>query len=158
MLYNTLLMSHLNYGLLAWGNAPKLYVDRILLVQKRALRSVFNLNFRSHTTKIFFENKTLKIHDLYLLQLGLLMFQTHANELPISLSVLFHINSEIHSYSTRQQNLFHMPHNRTKFAQNTIIYTGPKFWNNLPLDITSASSLPIFKRRLKSRLLAPYIG
>ena len=158
MIYNALLMSHLNYGLLAWGTAPKLYVDRILLIQKRALRSVFSLNFRSHTTNVFFVNKTLKIHDLYLFQLGILMFQTHESKLPISLSYLFLKNSKIHNYSTRQQNLFHLPRKRTKFAQNTVFYTGPKFWNNLPLHIKSSPSLPIFKRRLKLHLLAPYNG
>jgi len=30
---------------------------------------------------------------------------------------------------------------------------GPKLWNSLPDDITSASSLPVFRKKLKTRLI-----
>ena len=35
MLYSTLILPHLNYGILAWGSSAKNQIDKILLTQKR---------------------------------------------------------------------------------------------------------------------------
>ena len=46
MLYSTLVLPYLNYGVLAWGNAVKVQIKRILLLQKRAIRTVSNAEMR----------------------------------------------------------------------------------------------------------------
>ena len=35
--YNALVTPHSTYGLISWGNACKTYLDKILILQKRAL-------------------------------------------------------------------------------------------------------------------------
>ena len=37
-------------------------------------------------------------------------------------------------------------------------YTGPKFWNSLPIDVTCSVSVSVFKRKLKLHLLSNYAG
>ena len=40
MLYSTLILPYINYGILAWGNAANVHLDGLLKVQKRAIRII----------------------------------------------------------------------------------------------------------------------
>ena len=93
---------------------------------------------------------------MYVYSVGVFMYQLTINELPAVICALFVRNNTIHSYSTRQSNLFHLPLTRTLFAQKNITFTGPKFWNDLPIGFTESTSLYSFKRKLKCHLLSNY--
>ena len=84
------------------------------------------------------------------------MLQLSVNEIPAEIAKLFEKNSSVHSYPTRQRNLFHLPRTRTLFAQKTVIYTGPKLWSDLPKTIIESTSLHTFKFKLKCHLLKGY--
>ena len=156
MLYSTLILPYLNYGIIAWGNTHSTYLDRILLLQKKALRVICNVSWRSHTDELFFENNILKIHDLYFHHLGQFMYKLNNNSLPLVFDAMFHTNKTIHKYPTRQSNEFHLPLTRTIFAQSVFTSTGPKFWNSLNHNIIGAPSLNTFKAKLKKFLLGFY--
>ena len=47
----TIILLYLNYGILAWGNPCKTLIDRILILQKRALKYVY---FRININHFFF--------------------------------------------------------------------------------------------------------
>ena len=53
-LYYALIYPYLNYGILTWGYANKTLIDRILLLQKKALRVICNTDYRAHTNDLFF--------------------------------------------------------------------------------------------------------
>jgi len=44
------------------------------------------------------------------------------------------------------------PRVSTEFAKRSFSYLAPKIWNNIPLDIRLCSTLPAFKRHLKTYL------
>ena len=73
--------------------------------------------------------------------------------LPAIFNSIFLKNRSFHNYPTRQSNEFHLPRLRTLLAQNTFLYTGPKFWNSLSNEIKNARSLSSFKYKLKNLLL-----
>ena len=58
-LYYAIVYPHLNYGVLAWGNAYKTLMDRLLLLQKKALRIISNTDYRAHTDILFSTNRIL---------------------------------------------------------------------------------------------------
>ena len=64
MLYSSLILPYLNYGILVWGNTHQSLLDKLLLLQKKSLRIIFNLHTRAHTDDLFFNNKILKIKDI----------------------------------------------------------------------------------------------
>ena len=68
-------MPYLNYGLLAWGNCTSSNINRLLRLQKRALRIINSTEFNAHTDPLFFKHRTLKIKDIYHHQLGCLYLQ-----------------------------------------------------------------------------------
>ena len=59
-IYNTLIIPHLNYGILTWGFNS----DRILKIQKKAVRSITLSKYNAHTEPIFKTLKLLKINDI----------------------------------------------------------------------------------------------
>ena len=64
-LYESLILSYLTYGLTAWGQAAKAHLNKLLLLQKRALRLMYFLNPRTHAIPFFISSKILPIHLLY---------------------------------------------------------------------------------------------
>mgnify|MGYP000259112547 CR=1 FL=1 len=52
LLYSTLILPHLNYGILAWGNAAACYLEKVILLQKKAVRIINNVDY----LVIFLEN------------------------------------------------------------------------------------------------------
>ena len=81
------------------------------------------------------------------------MYYLSIQELPENFLHMFQRNRTVHSYPTRLSGAFHLPRTRTLFAQKTIMFTGPKFWNDLPIEITRSQYLFTFKRKLKMLLL-----
>ena len=156
MLYSTLISPHINYGILAWGNSSKLQINKIFLIQKRALRNINNTAFYSHTNPLFYNSNILKIDDLYLFNLGVFMFQLSHGDLPPALSSMFVLNTTIHSYPTRHSQCFQLPRTRTVFSHNTIFFTGPKYWNELNPSLKENNTLSTFKRKYRLTLLDGY--
>ena len=63
MIYNALILSHINYGLLLWGyNA-----DRIYNLQK-SIRIIELKKYNAHTEPLFKSFKLLKVADIFKLQ------------------------------------------------------------------------------------------
>ena len=155
-LYHTLILPYINYGIIAWGCAIQTQLNRILLLQKKALRIIFQTQFRSHTDILFFENNILKVKDIYVFQLGQFMFKLSKDDLPAIFSDMFCKNASVHNYPTRQRNCYHLPLTRTLFAQNSFVFAGCAYWNSLPNDIKEAPSLSNFKRKLRKTLISQY--
>ena len=71
-LYNSLFSPFLQYGSLGWGLTYETHINPVFLLQKKVIRAIAFENFTSHTTPLFSDLKTLKLHDLF--QLKLLSF------------------------------------------------------------------------------------
>ena len=63
--YNSLFLSFLQYGILVWGLNHETHINPVFLLQKRAIRAISFEHFSSSSTLIFFNLKTLKLHDLF---------------------------------------------------------------------------------------------
>ena len=60
-IYNTLIIPHLNYGILTWG----LNADRKVKIQKKAVRSITLSKYNAHTEPIFKTFKLLKVKYIF---------------------------------------------------------------------------------------------
>ena len=77
-LYNSLIASYINYGLLLWGVES----NRIELLQKKAIRLITNSSYTAHTTLLFIELGLLKIQDKFKLKLLKFYYKLSSNLLP----------------------------------------------------------------------------
>ena len=79
MIYNSLILSRINYGILTWGFGD---VYRIKLLQKKALRSISKRNYYSHTKPICKSLKVLLFDDIFTLATLKFFYKFNNNFLP----------------------------------------------------------------------------
>ena len=100
-LYHAVIAPYLNYGIRAWGNCPQTYLNKILVLQKRALRLIYFSKPRDHAIPFFIESNCLPLQSLFFQQLSYLMYDVHAKTAPKSpLDKFAKINTK-HHYNTR---------------------------------------------------------
>ena len=156
ILYNSLVLSHINYCNIVWGNCSVTKINSLLLLQKRALRIVTNSHYLEHTEPLFAHLTTLRIQDVHTLQTGIFMYKYTNDQLPELFHNYFDLNSNVHSYPTRRSSDFHLENPRTILAQKSIRHHGPDVWNTLPNNIKQCPTLSNFKSHLKKHLLSTY--
>ena len=100
-LYFSIFQSHLTYCIEVWGK-HKTYLLPIIKAQKMAVRMIYNLKHREHTTFYFKELKILKFLDLVKFKILLLMFKAKNIELSTNLQELFGTKID-KRYVTRKQ-------------------------------------------------------
>ena len=139
MLYNALLLPHINYCLVTWGYQCK----RINILQKRAIRINTLSKYNSHTAPFFKKLKLLTVKDMLALIKDMLALQelklyyklTH-NELPAYFqNVQIVTNSELHRHSTRRKHDIHIVGFRHTFAKLCIRINLPQTVNNTPESV-----------------------
>ena len=64
-LYNSLIMPHFHYCLLAWGSTIKTG-HKLYLLQTKAVRTISNSHYIAHTDPIFRKLHIVKVTDLYI--------------------------------------------------------------------------------------------
>ena len=131
-------------------------LQKILLLQKKAIRIICHADYLSHTDPLCKTHKILKVNDIYLLNLGIFMYQLTKNELPKLFQNMFSTNNQYHNYPTRQASSYHLPRTRTLFSNKIFTNSGPKFWNSLPSDVRESNTIYTFKRKVKSISLNAY--
>ena len=62
--YNALITSYSTYGLISCGNACKTYLDKILILQTRALRLIYSANRQDRAIPLFVNAKVLPLNLL----------------------------------------------------------------------------------------------
>ena len=101
-------------------------------------------NSRETTKPLFVSKNILPFHENLQLQAGKVLWKAANDCICPTLNPLFNIRND--------ESSFHLPHRRLDISQNSITYSGVKFWNAIPSDIRSSSSLNIFKNKYKKHL------
>ena len=61
LIYNCLVLLHLNYGILAWGRQTK----QLDIIHKKAIRMLTDSKYNAHTEPLFKMMELLKLSDIY---------------------------------------------------------------------------------------------
>ena len=64
-IYRSLIYPYLSYGLVAWGQAAKSHMEKILILQKRVVRLMNFANYNSHAVPYFISANVMPINMLY---------------------------------------------------------------------------------------------
>lgn len=84
MLYHTLIYTYLVYCNIAWESAKVLLLHKLLILQKRAVRSCPGSSFRSSSNPLFTRLNLLTNFGINNLHIALFMFKFKNNLLPVS--------------------------------------------------------------------------
>ena len=124
--------------------------NKLQLLQKKTIRIITSSHHIAHTDPLFAMTKLLKIEDLYKYQLGIFMHKVTHSQLPQNMSSMFLRTDKIHSHKLRNQNAYFIQQIRTNTRKSTINFSGPTFWNTLPINLRQIVSIHLFKKKLKS--------
>ena len=64
ILYHSLILSHLQYCTLLWANSYYSHLQKLRVLQKKAIRIISNADYLAHSSKLFLNLKLLKLDDI----------------------------------------------------------------------------------------------
>ena len=134
LIYNALILPHLNYSLLCWGFS----INRLHKIQKKAIRTICSSKYNAHTEPLFKKLKLLNVFDLF--KLNTLKFvhryyNPDKGSLPDYFSGMFDTVEVSHDYNTRNRNpRASQPHRTT--TRDCLRYYVPSLLDNTPGCIT----------------------
>ncbi len=151
MLYNGLFKPHLEYCLTIFGHCTS-KIKVLETLQKRAIRAVYKKNKLAHAEPLFKQGGTLKLQDLYKLNVMSLLRKQIDEILPINIQTAF----IFYHNQNRKKNVF-----RSEFPVNALIdklpyYLFPRSWNNLAICENLQLTVKSFKSMVKKHYLENY--
>lgn len=152
-IYLSLVAPYLTYGLTAWGQAYKSYLEKLLKLQKRAVCFIYFSEQNQHAIPLFIDAGVLPLKFLYYEHLANLMFEIRYSNAPGNIQNLFRDVSDIHSYNTRSSasNNFYVQSSKLSIQVNSFSRIGTKIWNEMPVSFRKLSK-NVFKRKIKQTL------
>ena len=149
-IYNSLVVPYLRYGLIAWGQTGKTQLNKLLILQKRALRFMCFADRCDHAIPLFLRAQTLPIHFLYYKLLAETMHDVSNDVIPSQLKDLFIPTVKIHSYNTRSSvsDNFYIKKSNLEVKRKSFSVIGAKLWNEIPTKLRTLPKL-IFKRKIR---------
>jgi hypothetical protein len=156
MLYHSLIEPYLNYCCIVWASPEKnCALETLFKLQKRSVRTVCFAAYRAHSKPLFNKLAVLNIYDLCLTQILTYVYKSINLLHPTHIANYFTRTSDIHHYDTRghRHDLFIQSAKKCCLA-NSVVCTGPKYWNKLPNTIRTAPSVRIFKKHLRQHIFS----
>ena len=137
-LYSSLILSHLNRNITAWGFAA----HKLCRLQKRELRLITDSKYNAHTQPLLKLLATLTLDDTFKMQCVKVYNKFIQGNLPPFFDTFFIEKTTLHNYQTRRRNDFHLQTTHSSTAQNCITYYIPKLLSTIPTRVTEKNPHP----------------
>jgi hypothetical protein len=139
--YNAYVYSILNYNIIIWGQAIE--ISRIFILQKRILRTIFNLPFRETVRPYFSKYKILTVHAIFIYN-NIIFLKQNLKK--------YEFTHNVHCRNTRNRdNIYLTRHNYARY-EKCPHYTSSRMYNALPDSIKNITPFNKFKKKLKEYL------
>ena len=146
-------MPYLSYGICVWGRAPKSYISKLLVLQKRALRLIYFAPVDTHAFPLFIKSKILPVNMIYFDTVANLMHDIWKGLASSPISALFTKSNEIHGYNTRHAAKGNYIRKEVKLEifRRSFSRTGAMLWNQISPNCRDISKLT-FKKKIRQFL------
>ena len=141
-IYLSLIYPHIQYCSAIWGGAYNIYIDNLLVSQKKLLRIMFFKSRYAHTKELFSTRKLLTVPDIIRVQTSLFIHKSmHSLTTDQGFTLLSH-------NATRRPFHLRLPLCRTSHAKQSILSRGSQLWNTLPESLITDTNFTSFKCNL----------
>lgn len=152
-LYFSFIHSHLNYGIVAWGNTYHCHTSSAQHIRNQSIRIITRSHPQSNARELLRHYNVLSINKLFQYNLSILFFKSLCSQL--------HFNFKdpdllINQNSTRfpsNKNLL-LPRVLTNYGKITLTFTAISIWNSLPAAVKLTQWVSSLKSFLKNHLLS----
>ena len=159
-IYNSLIASHMYYGLEIWGASSGKMVNRISGIQKKAVRIITKAHRLAHTEPRMKSLNILKVADQHKLQCLSLTYDMMKKNCPDIYH--FNLNRFANSANRELRSTASQPDNiresslSSPWGKNSFPSLAPSYWNSIPDHVKQLMSRKAFKRAIKKLLLESY--
>ena len=101
MLYYSLIYSRIQYGIVTWGTANKMFMQELNVKLNNIVRTIKYSSKYCPVTPLYKSLNFLKLEDIYQLELAKFMYQLHHKKFKTALNDCFVHIANIHSHNTR---------------------------------------------------------
>uniref|UniRef100_A0A1B6M8U9 Reverse transcriptase domain-containing protein n=2 Tax=Graphocephala atropunctata TaxID=36148 RepID=A0A1B6M8U9_9HEMI len=145
MVYYSHIQSHISFGVVLYGATSDKNLQKILILQKKAIRIMLKLHHQESVRHLFSNLGILTIYGLYILETVLVVKKVNDTLPKLGAS---------HNYLTRNRNQLAAPHINLKITSKKPEVAGIKFYNSLPEHILKIDSFLLFKKTVKQYLIS----
>lgn len=132
MIYYSLFHCHITYCVETWGVTYASYINRVTLLQKRALRIITFSRVNDSSDPLFSGLNIMPLTNARDHRLACMVKNILENNIPLSRSIF----QWPHRETRNQTNLrFNLPVVHNNYGKRNIAFSGAVIWNLLPLDI-----------------------
>lgn len=154
-----MILSRLDYCNSRYFGNSQTALSHLKLVQNAAARLLCGVKNREHITPILRLLHWLPVHFRVDFKILLLAYKSRNGLAPTYLCELLTDYQPNRSLRSFNQDLLVIPKSRLKCrGDRTFCIAAPRLWNALPLSVRQASSVNIFKSRLKTFLFCKVYG
>ena len=157
LVYNSLILPYLNYCNLIWFCASPKAINKIVTLQKKAIRIINNAGYREHSIPLFKKLGLLKVEALNRQQILIIMDRFSCNSSLIISLITFMKYLQYNLILLEIQKVIAFLLLTPISNKKCIRHSGPRMWNQLPCEIKQAASLPNFNSKFKKILLNEYL-
>lgn len=151
LIYHSTFTCHINYGIVAWSRDNKL-LERIFILQKKAIRLIANAKYNSHTEHLFKRFNILKLHDLIEFNRLLLAHSIKYKYCPRAICDIIDV---VQPHNRLRRNLNNFIENNN--LKNSLFqYIIPNTWNKIKEDFKLITNHIKFKKTIKKDLISKY--
>ena len=156
-LYNGLVLPHLQYCLMVWGDflgdGNGTRGAALLRLQKRIAGLIAGSRGRYHADPLFAKYGIIKVGDLYRQQVRVHAWRFWNHQLPPNQAAMLERIERVHSYGTRSAGAGLYISTRD---HRSVGYRVPSEWVVLPLELRGMGSLAAFKRASRAGFIRDY--
>ena len=146
-MYKALLESHLRYNDELWGSLSNTKLDHLQRLRTRAQTLIDGSRLKDR-----WSCNWLSVSNLIIFDRAVMIYKIMNGLCPDNLAGRLVTRSQISNYRTRNQLDLDIPRQNLRFSKSSFFYSGPKTWNEIPLEIRRSSTITMFKRKLKEFL------
>lgn len=147
-IYYAHIYPHLNYCNGIWSTMYPSHLQHLSVLHKKIIRIITNSDFCEHTPPLFKSLNILNLSDITRLNIASYVFK-HKD-------TIINTATPNHNYHTRNQNSLQLPRPKLTLYKHSLMYQGPKIWNDIPPFIKHSPSLKTFQCKYKKCLLSLY--
>ena len=155
--YYSLVFTHLNYCILAWGSAAKTALLPLHILQKKAARLITNQNYTAHANPLFKKLKLLTINDIHKLEVAKYMFKTIQLRSGTTTSLFTLLLSHRNCYTRNSTTNFFIKRSNTELGKKSKQIPEARVWSEVPdhiKDLTFSLFVKKYKQYLISKSLS----
>ena len=157
ILYNSMILPYLNYCCLIWGVNYYSQLQRLVILQKRAVRLIECVYPPISSGPLFKKYNILKVSDIARNQMIIVMHKFISKQLPTALQGLYQLQPD-NVHITRQIKHLIEPASNRNYRLFTTSLAGPRLWNLICAPLCPVRNNVPSKYRIKKMCRIHFIN